>query len=202
MLSKRFDIDTAKGVRWVIKCKGMTGYGAQYFSTETKKNPKIILAIRSPKIIGFDHFISSVDFKLNPKRRQPTAPTRVKEPRKSMRRNFSDKLWFWISSGSWILTFVATTTQLKISTGAYGSSEHFVISEKRTIIINLHIERGAPARHRKLSKPESRSTNTPSKLIIHPASQWTAQTWPKTKQSKGSWFSWGKENIKIALLTC
>ena len=92
MLSKRFDIDTAKGVRWVIKRKGMTGYGAQYFSTKTKKNPKIILAIRSPKIIGFDHFISSVDFKLNPKRRQPTAPTRVKEPRKSMRRNFSDKL--------------------------------------------------------------------------------------------------------------
>ena len=92
MLSKRFDIDTAKGVRWVIKRKGMTGYGAQYFSTKTKKNPKIILATRSPIIIGFDHFISSVDFKLKPKRRQPTAPTRVKEPRKSIRRNFSDKL--------------------------------------------------------------------------------------------------------------
>ena len=185
MLSKRFDIDTAKGVRWAIKRKGMTGYGAQYFSTKTKKNPKITLAASSPIISGFDHCISSVDFKLKPKRRQPTAPTRVKEPRKSIRRNFSDKLWFWISSESWILTFVATTTQLKISIGAYSSSEHsFLITEMRTIIINLHIERSTPARHRKLSSPKSRSTHTPSKLIIHPATQWSAQTRAKAKQSK------------------
>ena len=117
ILVRRFDIETASGVLWVIKRKGMTGWGAQYFSTETKSRPKITLATRNPETNGSDHNISSVVFKLNPKRRQPTAPTSVRDPRKSIRRNLSDNLWFWTSSGSRMLTLVATNTKLKSSTG-------------------------------------------------------------------------------------
>lgn len=47
-LTKRPHIETAKGVRCVIKCRGMTGYGAQYFSTKTKQRPETKLAERRP----------------------------------------------------------------------------------------------------------------------------------------------------------
>ena len=81
MLVKRLDRDTANGVRWVTRRKGITGKGAQYFSVNTKSNPKMALEIRSPRIAGSVQGISSVDFRLNPKSRHPTAPTSVNEPR-------------------------------------------------------------------------------------------------------------------------
>lgn len=67
----------------------MTGKGAQYFSTKMKSTPQMKLATKRPYMSGCDQAISSVVFRLNPRRRQPTVPTRVKEPKTSMRRNFS-----------------------------------------------------------------------------------------------------------------
>jgi hypothetical protein len=44
ILVTRFDNETANGVLWVIKHKGMTGYGAQKLSTSTNKKPHTELA--------------------------------------------------------------------------------------------------------------------------------------------------------------
>ena len=81
----KLDNETNNGVRIVISLKGMTGYGATYVSTKMKKIPLMIDATNSPQINGCDHGISSVDFKLKPSRIQPTVPTSVKDPRKSIR---------------------------------------------------------------------------------------------------------------------
>lgn len=90
ILVRRFDSETARGVLCVINLRGITGNGAQYFSTITKKQLEIRLVIRSPRIKGSDHSYSSAVFKLIPKRKQPTAATSVREPRKSMRQSFSE----------------------------------------------------------------------------------------------------------------
>lgn len=52
ILIRRLETDTANGVRCVISRKGMTGYGAQYFSVKTKKIPKTALATNSPTMKG------------------------------------------------------------------------------------------------------------------------------------------------------
>lgn len=52
MLPKKFDMDTASGVLLVIKRRGMTGYGATYFSTATNITPDTALLVSKPQING------------------------------------------------------------------------------------------------------------------------------------------------------
>lgn len=89
ILAKRLEIETARGVLRVIRRKGITGKGAQYFSTAINNIPEMKLAVKRPYMSGCDQGISSVVLRLNPRRRQPTVPTRVRDPRTSMRRSFS-----------------------------------------------------------------------------------------------------------------
>ncbi|PSR73634.1 hypothetical protein PHLCEN_2v10553 [Hermanssonia centrifuga] len=84
-LPKKFERETASGVRRVTSLMGITGYGAQYDSTITNSAQSTALLTRRPQITGCDQGISSVDFRLMPNRRQPTVPTKVKEPKPSMR---------------------------------------------------------------------------------------------------------------------
>jgi hypothetical protein len=89
ILAKRFDTETAKGVLRVMRRKGMTGKGAQYFSTRTNDTPQMKLLRKRPYMSGCDQAISSVVLRLNPRRRVPTVPTSVRDPKTSMRRSFS-----------------------------------------------------------------------------------------------------------------
>jgi len=111
--------DTANGVLCLIRCKGMTGYGAQRVSTSMNSAPETPLVTNSPHIQGFDQDNSSVVLRLKPRRRHPTAPTRVNEPKKSMRRSLSYRLWFCTSNGSSIFTFKATKVNEKIKMGVW-----------------------------------------------------------------------------------
>ena len=117
MLPNKFAIDTANGVLWTIKRTGMTGYGAKYFSTITNSIIEMTLETKRPQIRGSDHGISSDVFKLSAKRKDPTAITSVKDPRKSMRRSFSANVRLWTSSGRTIFTLIATTARLNITMG-------------------------------------------------------------------------------------
>jgi len=119
ILVTRFDNETANGVLWVIKHKGMTGYGAQKLSTSTNKKPHTELAAKRPQIRGCDQDISSVDLRLNPRRRHPTVPTSVREPRKSIRRSLSEVLSCCNSYGSLTLTLSATKMKEKVRTGVF-----------------------------------------------------------------------------------
>jgi hypothetical protein len=47
ILEKRFERDTARGVRCLIKRRGKTGYGAQQLSTKTKATIDNALAMKS-----------------------------------------------------------------------------------------------------------------------------------------------------------
>jgi hypothetical protein len=92
ILPNKFAIDIANGVLWTIKRTGMTGYGAKYFSTSANSIIEMTLDAKRPQIRGSDHGISSDVFKLNAKRKDPTAVTNVRDPRKSMRRSLSAKV--------------------------------------------------------------------------------------------------------------
>jgi hypothetical protein len=81
MLMKRFDSETANGVRCVIKRNGMTGCDAQFFSTRMKRKVQMVLAVTSPKTTGCDQDISSVVLRLNARSKHPTAPTKVRDPK-------------------------------------------------------------------------------------------------------------------------
>ena len=109
--------DTNNGVRLVMRCKGMTGYGATYVSTSTNAMPNTALATNSPQMSGEAHGSSSLDFRLNARRQQPTVPTSVVDPKKSMRRSLSLRDLFWMSVGSSMETFVTTRIAEKASTG-------------------------------------------------------------------------------------
>jgi len=87
-LPRKLDSETASGVLRVIKRNGITGYGAQYFSTNAKRRPHIAAVTRRPHMRECDQDISSVALILNARSRHPTAPTRVMQPRKSMRYSF------------------------------------------------------------------------------------------------------------------
>lgn len=87
ILQNKLPSDTANGVLCVISRKGITGYGAQRASTRMNRTPQMALAISRPHINGSDQGISSVDFKLRLTSRQPIVATRVRDPRKSIRRN-------------------------------------------------------------------------------------------------------------------
>src|SRR4051812_28562859 len=84
MLDNRPHIETARGVRCVIKWRGITGYGAQYFSTKMKQTLATALALKRPDINGCDHWSSSEVLRLSPNSKQPIAMTSVKEPQPSM----------------------------------------------------------------------------------------------------------------------
>lgn len=79
--------------------------------------PQAMLTIKRLHIRGWDHGSSSVDFRLKPRRRQPTVPTRVTEPRKSMRLSLSYVLWFCTSVGRLILTLRITRMAENAKTG-------------------------------------------------------------------------------------
>ena len=83
-------------------------------------NPEMILEPKSEMTRGSDQASSSVVLRLNPSKRNPTAPTRVTEPSTSIRCNFSDNDWFRTLEGSRMLTLVMTRIKLKIKTGACG----------------------------------------------------------------------------------
>lgn len=85
MLPKKFDNETASGVRWVTSRIGITGYGAQQDSTRMKRMHHTPLARRRPQTIGLDQGSSSVDLRLRPSRRHPTVPTSVRDPKPSIR---------------------------------------------------------------------------------------------------------------------
>lgn len=118
ILPNKFAIDTASGVLCTIKCTGMTGYEAEYFSTSTNSIVETRPEARRPQIRGSDHGISSDVFKLNAKRGVPTAVTSVKDPSKSMRRSLSAKDRLWTSSGRTIFTLTATRIMLSTKMGA------------------------------------------------------------------------------------
>lgn len=92
MLMSRFANETANGVRFVTKRNGITGYGAKYFSTKTKRKPETTLAANKPVTIGSDQGNSSVVFRQKANSRHPTAPTSVNDPKKSMRLSLSETL--------------------------------------------------------------------------------------------------------------
>jgi hypothetical protein len=48
MLVTKLFKDTARGVRFVISLRGMTGKGAQYFSERKKRTPDTALVMRRP----------------------------------------------------------------------------------------------------------------------------------------------------------
>jgi len=52
--------------------------------------------------------MDSVDFRLKLSKKHPTVPTRVIEPKKSIRRSFVVKLWFFTSGGISIDTLQVT----------------------------------------------------------------------------------------------
>ena len=134
----------------------MTGYGAKYFSVITNVKAKMMLEQRRRRIRGCVHPRSSDTFKSNPRRRQPTAPTNVIDPQISIRRSLSRSVRFWISSGSLMLTFAATSTKLKISMGAWGGKEkgnglNTVGSTfQATRCPNLHVKSGSPDEKKKI----------------------------------------------------
>lgn len=118
-LPKKFESDTNSGVRCLTRRRGITGNGAHRDSTVTKKAQDTTLATRRPQMSGCDHGNSSVDFKLRPRRRQPTVDTRVSEPRPSMRRSFARSGWLSISAGSLMLTLAITSMKENRRIGIY-----------------------------------------------------------------------------------
>lgn len=92
ILQNKLPSETANGVLCVINLKGITGYGAQRASTRMNRTPQMALAINKPHIRGSDQGISSVVFKLRLTSRQPIVPTRVRDPKKSIRPNLLSTL--------------------------------------------------------------------------------------------------------------
>ena len=118
-LPKKFESETARGVRWVMRRMGITGYGAHQDSTITKSTQKTALNARRPQMSGLDQASSSVDLRLSPRRRHPTVMTSVREPKPSILRSLARSGWFSTSKGSLMLTFAMTRMKEKRRTGIY-----------------------------------------------------------------------------------
>ena len=181
MLPKKLHNETASGVRWVTSLMGITGYGAQHDSTRMKRTHQTPLASRSPQTIGLDQASSSVDFRLRPRRRHPTVPTSVREPKPSIRWSFARTGWFAISSGSLMLTFAMTRMYEKRRTGiceevntGYKWAVFFEIERRCQLTWRRNAERlqvrGRVFReyHRGLLFPTRRRTHHPNVSFIHP----------------------------------
>ena len=113
----KFAIETAIGVRCIINFMGNTGATLHHASTVTNKASETKLATNKLQIMGCDHGISSVVFKLMPRRRLPTPNTRVSDPSQSMRRILSYVDRDSTSKGSCIFTLSATTIMEKRRSG-------------------------------------------------------------------------------------
>jgi hypothetical protein len=119
MLPNRFDKHTASGVRCVINRSGRTGISAHRASMRTKNTANTALATNKPQMIGWAQGSCSLSLRLNPRRSVPTVVASVAEPKKSMRRSFSDQGCAWSSSESGIETLSDTRTMEKMRTGIW-----------------------------------------------------------------------------------
>ena len=108
---------TAIGVRLPKIRIGITGSGLIHVSATTNAIHETTLPVSNPQTLMSLHSNSSTLFSVKPRRRHPTAKTRVREPSQSIRASF----WRRVRGrcGSGMFTWIATSREESARHGSW-----------------------------------------------------------------------------------